>query len=58
MVVGGPVFKTRALARGMIEGGKMHYNGQRTKPGKQGLRWGQLSACVGDFDEKVVVLWH
>ena len=27
--------KTRALARSMIEGGKVHYNGQRTKPGKQ-----------------------
>lgn len=27
-------YKTRALAREMIEGGKVHYNGQRTKPGK------------------------
>lgn len=32
---GRPVCKTRALARSMIEGGKVHYNGQRTKPGKQ-----------------------
>lgn len=27
-------YKTRALARKMIEGGKVHYNGQRSKPGK------------------------
>ena len=27
-------YKTRALARAMIEGGKVHYNGQRSKPSK------------------------
>lgn len=27
-------YKTRAMAREMIEGGKVHYNGQRSKPGK------------------------
>ena len=27
-------YKTRALAREMIEGGKVHYNGQRSKPSK------------------------
>ncbi|EJD6509563.1 ribosome-associated heat shock protein Hsp15 [Providencia rettgeri] len=27
-------YKTRAIAREMIESGKVHYNGQRTKPGK------------------------
>ncbi len=27
-------FKTRGLAKEAIEGGKVHYNGQRTKPGK------------------------
>lgn len=32
--MGRPLFKTRALAREMIEGGKVHYNGQRSKPGK------------------------
>ena len=25
-------YKTRALAREMIEGGKVHYNGQRSRP--------------------------
>ena len=28
------IYKTRALAREMIEGGKVHYNGQRSKPGQ------------------------
>ena len=27
-------YKTRALAKEAIEGGKVHYNSQRTKPGK------------------------
>ncbi|WP_108652879.1 ribosome-associated heat shock protein Hsp15 [Dongshaea marina] len=27
-------YKTRALARDMIQGGKVHYNGKRTKPSK------------------------
>ncbi len=27
-------YKTRAIARAMIEGGKVHYNGQRARPGK------------------------
>lgn len=27
-------FKTRALARAAIQAGKVHYNGQRTKPAK------------------------
>ncbi|QJR80810.1 ribosome-associated heat shock protein Hsp15 [Alteromonas pelagimontana] len=28
------LFKTRALARDMVQAGKVHYNGQRSKPGK------------------------
>ncbi|OCG21497.1 ribosome-associated heat shock protein Hsp15 [Gilliamella sp. App4-10] len=27
-------YKSRSLAREMVEGGKVHYNGQRTKPSK------------------------
>ncbi|MBY7898104.1 ribosome-associated heat shock protein Hsp15 [Vibrio fluvialis] len=27
-------YKTRSLARNMVDGGKVHYNGQRTKPSK------------------------
>ena len=28
-------YKTRSIARDQIDGGKVHYNGQRSKPGKQ-----------------------
>ncbi|KFA58304.1 Ribosome-associated heat shock protein [Gilliamella apicola] len=27
-------YKSRSLAREMVDGGKVHYNGQRTKPSK------------------------
>ncbi|MGX9417941.1 ribosome-associated heat shock protein Hsp15 [Vibrio sp. RC27] len=27
-------YKTRAIARSMVDGGKVHYNGQRSKPSK------------------------
>lgn len=27
-------YKTRSIARNMVDGGKVHYNGQRTKPSK------------------------
>ncbi|MEW7867562.1 ribosome-associated heat shock protein Hsp15 [Aeromonas diversa] len=27
-------YKARSMAREMVEGGKVHYNGQRSKPGK------------------------
>ncbi|MBT0722188.1 ribosome-associated heat shock protein Hsp15 [Tatumella sp. TA1] len=35
-------YKTRALAREMIEGGKVHYNGQRSKPSK----WVEVGASL------------
>ena len=45
-------YKTRALAREMVEGGKVHYNGQRSKPSKivelnatLTLRQGVQSGC-------------
>ena len=47
--------KTRALARSMIEGGKVHYNGQRTKPGKQ-VEIGATIRLRQGFDEKEVVV--
>lgn len=47
--------KTRALARSMIEGGKVHYNGQRTKPGKQ-VEMGATIRLRQGFDEKEVVV--
>lgn len=48
-------FKTRALARSMIEGGKVHYNGQRSKPGKQ-VEVGAIIRIRQGFDEKEVVV--
>lgn len=34
MVVGSTLYKTRSIARNMVDGGKVHYNGQRSKPSK------------------------
>ncbi|MXP50052.1 ribosome-associated heat shock protein Hsp15 [Pantoea sp. Eser] len=47
-------YKTRALAREMIEGGKVHYNGQRSKPGKLVELNAELTLRQGN-DERTVV---
>ena len=49
-------YKTRAIARSMIEGGKVHYNGQRSKPGKQVEGGAQLRLWQGDDEREVIVL--
>lgn len=48
-------YKTRALAREMIEGGKVHYNGQRSKPGKSVELNATLTLRQGN-DERTVVI--
>ncbi|MBK4716089.1 MULTISPECIES: ribosome-associated heat shock protein Hsp15 [Tenebrionibacter/Tenebrionicola group] len=48
-------YKTRALAREMIEGGKVHYNGQRSKPSKIVEEGAQLSLRQGNDRRDVVV---
>lgn len=51
-------FKTRALAGEAVEGGKVHLNGQRTKPGKD-VRIGsriQISKGGLEWDIEVAVL--
>lgn len=48
-------YKTRALAREMIEGGKVHYNGQRSKPSKVVELGAQLTLRQGN-DERTVVI--
>jgi len=48
-------YKTRALAREMIEGGKVHYNGQRSKPGKQVELQAELTLRQGN-DERTVII--
>ena len=49
-------YKSRAMARAMIEGGKVHYNGQRSKPGKQVEVGALLRLWQGDDEKEVQVL--
>lgn len=49
-------YKTRTVARSMIEGGKVHYNGQRTKPSKQIEIGARLRIRQGDEEKEVCVL--
>lgn len=46
-------YKTRAIARDMIQGGKVHYNGQRAKPSKLVELGAEIKLHQG-YDEKVV----
>jgi ribosome-associated heat shock protein Hsp15 len=46
-------YKTRALAKEMIEGGKVHYDGQRTKCSKA-VEIGALIRLRQGYDEKTV----
>ncbi|WP_369789499.1 ribosome-associated heat shock protein Hsp15 [Rouxiella sp. WC2420] len=48
-------YKTRAIAREMIEGGKVHYNGQRGKPSKLVEVNAEIKLRQGN-DEKIVVV--
>lgn len=47
------LFKTRALAREMVQSGKVHYNGQRTKPGKN-VEVGAMIRVPAGWDVKDV----
>lgn len=49
-------YKTRALAREMVEGGKVHYNGQRTKPSKLVEVGAELRLRQGNDERTVTVL--
>lgn len=48
-------YKTRALAKEAIEGGKVHCRGERCKPGKEPRIGDEFVLRVG-FDEKTVVV--
>ncbi|MBD8163771.1 ribosome-associated heat shock protein Hsp15 [Erwinia persicina] len=48
-------YKTRADAREMVEGGKVHYNGQRSKPSKQVEVAAELTLRQGN-DQRTVVI--
>ena len=48
-------YKTRALAKAAIEGGKVHCRGERCKPGKE-PRVGDELLIRNGFDERTVVI--
>lgn len=48
-------FKTRALAKAAIEGGKVHYAGERSKPSKEPRIGDQLQIRQG-YDQRTVVI--
>ena len=48
-------FKTRALAREVIQGGKIQYNGARTKPSKL-VEVGATIRIPQGYSEKIVVI--
>ncbi len=48
-------FKTRALAKEAIEGGKVHCRGERCKPGKEPRVGDELVIRIG-FDERTVII--
>jgi len=48
-------FKTRALAKAAIEGGKVHCRGERCKPSKEPKLGDELVIRIG-FDERTVVI--
>ncbi|OAT28818.1 ribosome-associated heat shock protein [Buttiauxella brennerae ATCC 51605] len=49
-------YKTRAIAREMVEGGKVHYNGQRSKPSKLVELNAMLTLRQGNDEKTVKVL--
>lgn len=49
-------YKTRALAREMIDGGKVHYNSQRGKPSKIVELNAELKLRQGNEERTVIVL--
>jgi ribosome-associated heat shock protein Hsp15 len=49
-------FKTRQIAAEAVQGGKVHLNGQRCKPGKDVRVGSQLSISKGPFDWEIEIL--
>ncbi|NLS14466.1 ribosome-associated heat shock protein Hsp15 [Vibrio sp. SM6] len=48
-------YKTRSIARNMVDGGKVHYNGQRVKPSKT-VELGAVIVLRQGNEEKTVVI--
>ncbi len=49
-------FKTRAIARDMVQSGKVQYNGQRTKPGKHVELGAMIKVPAGWDNREIAVL--
>ncbi|MBD2804811.1 ribosome-associated heat shock protein Hsp15 [Xenorhabdus sp. 42] len=49
-------YKTRSIAREMIDGGKVHYNGQRSKPSKLVELNAEIKLRQGTDEKTVTVL--
>ncbi|WP_194438170.1 ribosome-associated heat shock protein Hsp15 [Vibrio fluminensis] len=48
-------YKTRSIARNMVDGGKVHYNGQRSKPSKI-VELGAMITLRQGNEEKTVTI--
>ncbi len=48
-------YKTRSIARNMVDGGKVHYNGQRSKPSKI-VELGAVITLRQGHEEKTVTI--
>ncbi|GGP51304.1 ribosome-associated heat shock protein Hsp15 [Shewanella saliphila] len=48
-------YKTRAIAKDMINGGKVHYNGQRTKSSKNAEVGAKIRLRQGNDDKEVII---
>lgn len=48
-------YKTRSVARDMVQGGKVHYNGQRCKPSKA-VEVGAVIKLAQGYEEKEVTI--
>jgi len=48
-------YKTRSIARNMIDGGKVHYNGQRTKPSKTVEAGATITLRQGQEEKTIII---
>ncbi|MCD1126112.1 ribosome-associated heat shock protein Hsp15 [Jinshanibacter sp. LJY008] len=48
-------YKTRAIAREMVDGGKVHYNGQRSKPSKLVEVGAEIRLRQGNDERTIIV---
>lgn len=49
-------YKTRSIARSMVDGGKVHYNGQRSKPSKVVEVGAEIRLRQGNNEEITIVI--